>query len=117
MGDQLPWRAKPNGGIELRVRLTPKSSQDRVEGIEPTADGPAVKARVRAVPEDGEANAALEALVAEWLGVPRQSVEVTGGGKSRVKVLTVAGDGVALAEAARTALVQSTAATSSRKKA
>ncbi|MEQ1648106.1 MAG: DUF167 family protein, partial [Hyphomicrobiaceae bacterium] len=49
----IPWRATKDG-LELRVRLTPKSSRDAVEGIETTADGPALKARVTAIPEDGK---------------------------------------------------------------
>ncbi|MDX2157406.1 MAG: DUF167 family protein [Hyphomicrobiaceae bacterium] len=92
----VPWRAG-GPGLLVRVRLTPKASRDAVEGIEATADGPALKARVRAVPEDGAANAALERLLAEWLGVPRSTVELVAGGKSRVKTLCVAGDAEKLA--------------------
>lgn len=96
-----------DGGVALRVRLTPKSSRDEVAGTEATAEGPAIKARVRAVPEDGEANAALETLVAKWLGVAKGSVAVTAGTKSRVKRVTVTGDSQALAAlvAARLQLV------------
>ena len=86
-----PWRRGKNG-VELRVRLTPKSSRDAIEGVTATADGPALKARVRAIPEDGAANAALERLVADWLGVTRNTVALCGGGKSRVKTLAVSGD-------------------------
>jgi uncharacterized protein len=86
-----PWRPHA-GGVALRVRLAPKSSRNAIEGVTATAAGPALKARVRSVPEDGAANAALERLVAEWLGVTRTTVAVSGGGKSRVKTLAVAGD-------------------------
>jgi uncharacterized protein len=75
----------------LRVRLTPKAGHDRIDGVELRGDGAALKARVRAAPEDGKANAALEQVVAEWLGVARGSVAVTAGGKSRMKSVTVAG--------------------------
>eukprot|EP01037_Dinobryon_pediforme_P032735 gene32735-37828_t len=52
-------------GVRLRVRLTPKSSRDALDAQERLADGSVVlTARVRAVPEDGKANAALEALIA-----------------------------------------------------
>lgn len=95
----VPWRVVP-GGLAVRVRLTPKASRDAIEGIEETAEGPALKARVRAVPEDGAANAAVEKLLAAWLGVAKSTVALTSGGKSRVKVLTIAGDGAALAAAA-----------------
>ena len=86
-----PWRAAA-GGVAVRVRLTPKSSADAVDGITATAGGAAFKARVRALPAEGEANAALERLVAGWLDVPRSGVRVSAGAKARVKLLSVAGD-------------------------
>lgn len=88
---ELPWRPG-NGCVVVRVRLTPKSSVDRIDGLEDTSEGPALKARVRAVPEDGKANAALALLVAGWLGVAKSAVEVVGGAKSRVKTLEISGD-------------------------
>jgi len=88
----------PSGdGLVVRVRLTPKASRDAIEGVETTAEGLALKARVRAVPEDGAANAALARLLAEWLGVPRTSVSQVSGAKSRIKTFVIAGDGEALA--------------------
>ncbi len=86
-----PWRITKDG-VSIRLRLTPRSSREAVEGVEETADGPAFKARVRAVPEDGAANAALEKLVAAWLGVTKSNVRLSAGGKSRVKILDVSGD-------------------------
>jgi uncharacterized protein YggU (UPF0235/DUF167 family) len=94
-----PWRIT-SSGLVLRVRLTPKASRDAVEGIEATADGPALKARVRALPENGAANAAAEGLIATWLHVPKSTVALIGGGKSRVKTLAISGDGRELAAAA-----------------
>lgn len=44
---------------------------------------------MRALPQDGEANTALIALVAKWLGVPKSSVELVSGGKSRIKTLAL----------------------------
>ena len=87
----LPWRAVADG-VRLQVRLTPKAARDRIEGVGEGPSGPVILARVRAVPEKGRANAALEALVAEWLGVPRSTVSVSSGGKSRVKSLLVSGE-------------------------
>ncbi len=86
----VPWRLA-SGCVIVRVRLTPKSSVDAIEGLAETAEGPALKARVRAAPSEGEANGALERLVAGWLGVPKGSVAVSAGGKSRVKSLRVTG--------------------------
>ena len=48
-------------------------------------------ARVRARPVEGEANAALEALLAKALGVPKRSVSVARGGRSRIKAVEVDG--------------------------
>lgn len=63
----------------------------------PVQNGSAVAAWVRAVPEKGAANAALERLVADWLAVPASWVSVEAGGKSRVKTVLVRGDPAALA--------------------
>jgi uncharacterized protein YggU (UPF0235/DUF167 family) len=94
----MVWRAVVDG-LELSVRLTPKSSADRIEGVGEDAGGRRfLKARVRAVPEKGAANKALERLVAEWLGVPASSVSVTGGATSRLKTVRVAGEFARLAD-------------------
>lgn len=78
--------------VIAHFRLTPKSSREAIDGLIDTAEGPAFQARVRALPEDGAANRALEELVARWLGVPKRSVSLVAGGKSRVKTLQIAGD-------------------------
>ncbi len=84
-------------GVMLKVRLTPKSSRDAVVGIEVFGGEAVLKARVRAVPEDGRANAALEQLIAHWLKVPPSSVSVAQGGKSRIKQILIEGDAETLA--------------------
>lgn len=94
-----PWSAI-GGGVTLRVRLTPRGGRDAVEGIAALSDGSTViAARVRAVPEKGAANAALEALLAKTLGLPRSTVSVTAGGTARLKTVTLTGDPAALAAA------------------
>jgi uncharacterized protein len=87
----LPWRTA-NGCVIVRVRLTPKSSLEGIAGVGATPEGAAFIAKVRAVPADGEANAALERLVAKWLDVPKSAVRVTQGARSRVKALTISGE-------------------------
>jgi uncharacterized protein (TIGR00251 family) len=79
-------------GVMLKVRLTPKSSRDAVVGIEIFGGEAVLKARVRAVPENGRANVALEQLIAHWLKVPPSSVSVAQGGKSRIKQILIEGD-------------------------
>ncbi len=79
--------------MALHVRLTPKSSRDALEGVEILADGARVlKARVRAVPEDGKANGALVALVAKSLKMTASRVKITSGATARNKTLLLEGD-------------------------
>lgn len=59
----------------------------------------ALTARVRAVPEKGKANTALETLIAKWLGVAKSHVSVVAGHTARLKVLQISGDEAALAAA------------------
>ncbi|MBZ9889852.1 MULTISPECIES: DUF167 family protein [unclassified Mesorhizobium] len=92
-----PFRLRDDG-VELFVRLTPKAALDRLEGIETTADERShLKARVRAVPENGAANHALEKLIAKAIGVPGSAVSVVAGGTSRLKTVRVSGDPAMLA--------------------
>jgi uncharacterized protein YggU (UPF0235/DUF167 family) len=74
------------------VRVSPKSAREGIDGVVETAQGPALTVRVRAVAEKGEANRAVEVVVAGWLGVPKSSVAVTAGGKSRLKTVLVTGE-------------------------
>jgi uncharacterized protein YggU (UPF0235/DUF167 family) len=76
----------------LTVRVQPKGSVDRVEEWgEDDAGRRFLKVRVRAVPEDGKANTAVQNLVAKWLGVPKSAVRVVTGGKTRLKGLEIEG--------------------------
>ncbi|MBA1145205.1 DUF167 domain-containing protein [Mesorhizobium sp. CCANP35] len=94
----MPYRLRDDG-IDLFVRLTPKAALDRLEGMETSADGRChLKARVRAVPENGAANQALQRLVAKALGVPASAVSVVAGATARLKTLRVAGDPALLAQ-------------------
>jgi uncharacterized protein (TIGR00251 family) len=89
---------KERDGITLFVRLTPKSARDAIEGVETTGDGRAhLKVRVRAVPEDGKANAALEKMLAKWLSVAPRNVAIGAGATSRLKQVRITGDPDALA--------------------
>jgi len=87
-------------GIIVAVRLTPKGGRDAVEGPETLSDGTMVlKARVRAAPHEGEANAALCRLLAKTVGVPPGRVAVVGGATSRIKRVKIVGEARALASA------------------
>jgi uncharacterized protein (TIGR00251 family) len=90
-----PWALTP-GGLRIIVRVTPRSSRDCLDGIGELADGRAVlKVRVRAVPEDGKANAAVVKLIAKALGVAASAARVETGETARLKTLLVVGAGVA----------------------
>ena len=92
----VPYQIRPDGLI-LYVRLTPKGGRDAVDGVETLSDGkPILKARVRAVPEDGKANAALIKLIAKAFDVSTSQVTLEAGATSRIKTLKIAGDAGAL---------------------
>ena len=84
--------------VTFQIRLTPKGGRDALEGWAQSSDGSThLKARVRAVPEDGKANAALIALLATSLDVPKSAVRIASGASARLKRIEIAGDGKALA--------------------
>jgi len=92
-----PWIAAPSG-LVLTVRLTPKGGRDEIQGVEQMSDGRAVlKVRVRALPTDGEANAALVKLIAKALKVAPKAVTLTSGATARIKRLEIEGDAATLA--------------------
>jgi uncharacterized protein YggU (UPF0235/DUF167 family) len=74
------------------VRASPKSSREGIAGVVETAQGPALAVRVHAAAQKGEANRAVALAVAAWLGVPRNSVTVKAGDKSRLQTVLVAGE-------------------------
>ncbi len=91
-----PWRATLDG-VVIACRLTPKGGRDAIDGFARLSDGTAVLlARVRTAPEDGRANEALCALIADRLGAPASRVRLTLGLKSRLKQVAVTGDSNAL---------------------
>ena len=99
------YRTRPDG-LDIFVRLTPKSSTDAIESVQTAADGAAYLAvRVRAVPEKGAANAALEKLLADWLDVPKRAVSVVAGSTSRLKTVRLTGDAAEIIKSVETAIL------------
>lgn len=85
-------------GVTLFVRLTPKAAKDAVEAVITSADERCyLSARVRAVPEKGLANKALEKLLAKTLKLPASTISVDAGATSRVKQIFIRGDPADLA--------------------
>lgn len=88
----LPVTSRDDG-VAVTVRLTPKASANRIDGLAPAEDGGiALRARVTAVPENGKANAALIKLLAKAWKLPKTALTVTAGAKDRRKTIHVAGD-------------------------
>ena len=54
-------------------------------------DGERITVRVTAVPESGKANDAVVALLAKRLGVPKRSLQIVRGHKSRDKRIRIEG--------------------------
>lgn len=91
------WR-ETKDGVMIFVRLTPKGGRDSIDGLDSLSDGRCIiKARVRAAPENNEANKALVSLFAKALGCSQSMVALAAGATSRLKTLGVQGDGAAIA--------------------
>lgn len=81
------------GGVKVAVRLTPRASRDRIDGMAAEADGSAVlKVSVTAIPEDGKANAALVKLLSKAWRLPKSSIDIVQGATDRRKLLLITGD-------------------------
>ncbi len=75
-------------GVTIQLRAQPGA---RRSALELTAEG-ALKAAVTAPPEDGKANAAVIALLAEAWRLPKSRFDVMRGATARDKTVSVAGD-------------------------
>ncbi len=108
-----PWTIGLSG-LTVRLRVTPRGGADAIEGTATLSDGrPVLLARVRALPAEGAANAAVEALLAAAAGAPKRAARVTAGKTQRTKTVEIDGDGTALAAALAATLA--TAGTGRRK--
>lgn len=77
----------------LRLRVTPNAGRDAIEGYENLADGTEVlRIRVSAVLDKGKANAAVIALLAKSLRLPKSSITVTSGETARLKTVRIDAD-------------------------
>ncbi len=93
------WR-KSDKGLILALRVTPNAGRDAIEGVELRDDGSAVlRVRVKAVPDKGKANAAVIALLAHALHVPKSGIAIIAGDTARLKTAEITGSAEALAAA------------------
>jgi uncharacterized protein (TIGR00251 family) len=76
----------------LAVRLTPRGGRDLIEGWAlDQVRRPFLKIRVSAPPVEGEANSALEKLLAKTLGLPKSNIMVISGTTARLKQVEISG--------------------------
>jgi uncharacterized protein (TIGR00251 family) len=71
----------------LAIKVVPGASRDRVVG----RYGDALKVQVRAAPEAGKANAAVVDLLAAFLGIKSDAVQIVHGHGQPRKVLQIEG--------------------------
>ncbi|HEY7171331.1 MAG TPA: DUF167 domain-containing protein [Vicinamibacterales bacterium] len=76
-----------SGGVEIDVRLIPRSGRTELAG----SRGGRLLVRVSAPPVEGAANEALIALMAKVLEVPKRAIRIVAGERSRQKRIAVAG--------------------------
>lgn len=85
------------GGVQILVKAVPGASRNQIVGVL----GERLKVKVAAHPEGGKANAAIEKLLAEAIGVAAREVSVVSGANGAEKAVMV--DGVTV-EGVRAAL-------------
>ena len=83
----MSWIENRPGGCRLCIRVTPRSSRNKVDGLR---DG-ALKIRLCAPPVEGKANAVLVEFLSEQLGVSRRAVQLVSGQQGRHKLIEVSG--------------------------
>lgn len=89
------WRPLADG-IAVAVKVHPKSRRPGLNGT--AANGARLRVAVTDPPQDGRANRAVCAILAEALGLPTSAVRVAAGATSREKMLHVTGDAKILAD-------------------
>lgn len=77
------------GAESFSIRVTPKASSNRIKVERDEAGNPQIRVYVTCVPEDGKANKAVIALLAQELGMPKTALSVLRGNTSREKVISL----------------------------
>ena len=74
-------------GVLLRVRVQPKASRERLDGVHSGQ----LRLRLTAPPVEGAANASCVTFLAKTFGVNRSCVVIRSGLKSRDKLIHITG--------------------------
>ena len=84
-----PFR-ETDAGLEVFLRVTPKASANRIQGL--IGDGVGsmrLKVQVTAAPDDGKANAAVIKLLSKVWKIPKTDIKVVSGQTDRNKTLLI----------------------------
>ena len=76
-----------NDGVLIAVRVVPRAARAGLAGIREDA----LLVRLNAAPVEGAANAELIEVLSDALGVPRRSISITAGERSRRKTVLIRG--------------------------
>jgi uncharacterized protein (TIGR00251 family) len=95
---------KRNGALELEVKVQPRASRNRIEGVEEGR----LKIKVTVPPEGGKANKKVVELLSKTLRVPSSGIEIVRGETGRIKLIRIEGVDVATLQEKLGAPVQET---------
>ena len=76
---------KINDGVAFRVKVVPNSSASKIVEVNEEF----VKIKLNSPPIEGRANKEVIELLSKVLGVPKTSIELVSGDKSKLKTLNV----------------------------
>ena len=82
-----PYLREDDDGVWLNVLVQPRSTKNRLVG----QHGDRLKIQVTAPPVDDRANAMVEELFSEVLGIPQRAVEIARGQSAREKTVFIRG--------------------------
>jgi uncharacterized protein len=78
------WREGADG-VTIMVKVRPRSRRPGVHGVQDSAAGPRLQIAVTEAAEEGKANRAVCALLAQTLSRPQSAVQIVSGATSREK--------------------------------
>jgi hypothetical protein len=83
---EIPFK-KTKDGIQIRVRVEPRSSKRSISGLM----GEVLKVKLTAPPVNGAANEQLVEVLAETFGLRKSSIKIVKGLSSKNKVVEITG--------------------------
>ena len=85
---QNPYKSHKDG-VELFVRVTPKSSMNRVIGVIDHGEKTYLSVSITAPPVDGKANRETILVLSDFLHVPKSTIAILRGETSREKCFLI----------------------------